>query len=112
MEADRDLILGRDPRVFVTDPNDPTEGRTFVWAKTKWYEREEGDSGDVAFTPVADSEEELHEWLAEQGLDLDEVDRDTDYGRTVREEFLDQAPLYPEAPELSTQPLYPGQESE
>lgn len=49
---EEDLLQGVDPRVFVTQPESPEVGRTFVWA-----------------------------W----------------------EEFLEQSPLYPEAPELSVQ---------
>jgi hypothetical protein len=59
--------------------------------------------GNVAFSPVADSEEELRSWLTqEDGLEVTEVD--SEYSETVREEFLDQTPLYPEAPELSDEP--------
>ena len=62
--------------------------------------------GNVAFSPVTDSEEELRIWLTqESGLEATEVDEvDSEYAETVREEFLDQTPLYPEAPELSDEP--------
>jgi hypothetical protein len=98
-----DLFDGAQPRVFVTNPNDPEEGRTFVWEKTRWYERLEGEIGDVAFSHITDSEEELRSWVTQEtGLELTEVD--SEYAETVREEFLDQTPLYPEAPELSNEP--------
>lgn len=50
-----ELFDGAQPRVFVTNPNDPEEGRTFVWAKARWYERLEGEMGNVAFSPLTDS---------------------------------------------------------
>jgi hypothetical protein len=98
-----ELFDGAQPRVFVTNPNDPEEGRTFVWAKARWYERLEGEMGNVAFSPLTDSEEELRSWLTEEtGLESTEVDGE--YAKRVREEFLDQTPLYPEASELSDEP--------
>jgi hypothetical protein len=98
-----EIFDGARPRVFVTNPSDPEEGRTFVWAKARWYERLEGEMGDVAFSHITDSEEELRSWLIEEtGLESTEVDGE--YAETVRQEFLDQTPLYPEAPELSDEP--------
>lgn len=95
-----DLLQGARPRVFVTDPNAPEEGLTFVWARGRWYQRVEGDMGNVAFPPIADSEEELRQWVSQEGQpDLTELDED--YARQVAREFGEMSPLYPEAPELS-----------
>ena len=102
---EEDLFAGADPRIFVTDPDNPEEGRTFVWALTRWFERREGDTGAVEFSLVAEDEDELREWLSEQSLEITEIDVDNEFARTVREEFLEQTPLYPEAPELSDQEL-------
>jgi hypothetical protein len=99
-----ELFDGAQPRVFVTNPNDPEEGRTFVWAKARWYERLEGQMGNVAFSPLTDSEEELRSWLTEE-TELESTEVDGEYAKRVREEFLDQTPLYPEASELSDEPL-------
>jgi hypothetical protein len=101
-----ELFEGAQARVFVTNPDNLEEGRTFVWAKARWYERLEGEMGNVAFSPLIDSEEGLRSWLTqESGLEATEVDEvDREYAETVREEFLDQTPLYPEAPELSDEP--------
>jgi hypothetical protein len=98
------LFEESDPRVFSTDSNEPEEGRTFVWALTMWFERiEDEESGAVEFSPLSGMDEPaVHEWLREQGLEMDEVDGD-EFARTVREEFMQQNPLYPEAPELSNQ---------
>jgi hypothetical protein len=41
------LFEGAQPRIFVTNPNNLEEGRTFVWAKARWYERLEGEMGNV-----------------------------------------------------------------
>lgn len=99
---ERDLFLGAEPRVFVTVPDEPAEGRVFVWSKGRWYEREEGDSGAVEFPHIANSEADLHQWVFQQEkTDLTELDDDFAY--MVREEFMDQTPLYPKAPELSEQ---------
>jgi hypothetical protein len=50
-----ELFEGAQPRVFVTNPDNLDEGRTFVWAKARWYERLEGEMGNVAFSPITDS---------------------------------------------------------
>lgn len=94
-----------DPRVFSTNADDPEEGRTLVWAATMWFERLEGDdSGAVEFSPLSGmGEPAVREWLTEQSQEMDELDSANEFGRTVREEFLEQNPLYPEAPELSNQ---------
>jgi hypothetical protein len=100
---EEDPFADADPRIFVTNPDNPEEGRTFVWALTRWFERVDGDTGSVEFSPAADDEDELREWLSEQGVEITEIDVDNEFARTVREEFLEQTPLYPEAPELSDQ---------
>jgi hypothetical protein len=92
-----------DPRVFSTSPDDPGEGRVFVWARTKWFEREEGDSGAVEFSPLGMSEAEIHEWLREQDLEMTELD--DEFSRLVREEFKSEASFYPEPVEPETPDL-------
>jgi len=97
---EKGLFRGMSPVVLSTQPDDPPEGRTFVWGWTEWFERIEGESGNVSFIPVSDYEQELHKWIHEQGLpELTEID--DDFSRDVKEEFLDQVPLYPGIPELS-----------
>jgi hypothetical protein len=92
-----------DPHVFTTNPDVPEDGRTLVWAATSWFERiDDEESGAVEFSPLAGMDERaVRDWLAEQGLEMDEID--DDFSRTVREEFTEQNPLYPEAPELSNE---------
>lgn len=99
------MFAGTWLRVLTTRPGDPEAGRTFIWAKTKWYERVTASNGAVEFIHIADSEPDLHQWLAEEErIDptaLSEVDRDRRFYRDVLDEFMEEAPLYPEAPESS-----------
>lgn len=102
---EEELFAGTSLLAFTTRPGDPEDGRTFVWAKTKWYERLVASNGAVEFTHVADSEPDFHRWLAEEErIDptlLSEVDQGKRFYRDVLEEFMAEAPLYPEAPESS-----------
>jgi hypothetical protein len=102
-----DLFSRSDPRIFSTAPDDPESGRTFVYANARWYERMEAESGlgAVEFAPAVDSEEELRAMLATEGLELDELSADHEFAWEVRDEFLNQTPLYPEAAEDSDQPV-------
>ena len=95
------LFRETEPRVFTTHPNRPTIGRTFVWAWTEWFERLEGDSGGVSFIPVADSEAELKHWLKVNKCERDLVEIKGAFARDVRDEFLEQVPLFPETIETT-----------
>lgn len=99
-----EILKGADPRVFLVEANDEFEDeRVFVLAKGLWYERIEGQTGAVEFTPIAQDEYELRERLA-ASMDEDElIEADDEFGAEVIREFMEQTPLYPEAPELSTQ---------
>ena len=48
---EEDLFAHADPRIFVIDPDNPEEGRTFVWALTRWFERIEGRYGRRGIQP-------------------------------------------------------------
>jgi hypothetical protein len=97
-----DLFRDTEPRIFSTNPKNPENGRTFVWAWTEWFERLEGESGAVSFTPVADSETQLRRWLIIQKC-KDIIEIDDDFAHDVHDEFLEQVPLFPEAPETSSE---------
>lgn len=97
-DLEDDVLSGAAPRIFISEPG----RRTFVWSKIGWLERLEGENGAVEFSPVADSEEELRAWLR-QSDDADLTEIDDGYAEVVRDEFDEQSPLYPEAPELSNQ---------
>jgi len=102
------FFRGTEPVVFSTNPENPEEGRTFVWGWTEWFERIEGPAGNIAFSPVAASQEELRDWLYQQD-EPEPTEVAGEYGGIVRREFLDQAPLYPEMPEVSSEEPYEEQ---
>jgi hypothetical protein len=108
----REEFRGARPRVFGTNPDDPENGRTFVWTKMGWFERVEGPWGDVAFTPAADSEDELKDWISEGKGGTDLVELEDDYGKMVCQEFEEQSEdaLYPEAPETSSEEPFDEQD--
>lgn len=94
MAEQDEMVQGSDARIYTTMPNEPEEGRVFVWAKARWYEREEGDSGVVEFPPIADSFSDLYQLVQQEpGADLTELD--DDFAAMVREEFMAQDMLYP-----------------
>ncbi len=103
----RDQFRGASPRVFGTDPDNPENGRIFIWTQMGWFERIEGPWGNVTFTPVADDENQLREWLSQDNpdTDLSELDEKDELGKTVCEEFLEntEQALYPESPETSSE---------
>jgi hypothetical protein len=110
----REEYTGAAPRVFVTNPDAPENGRTFIWTQMGWLEREEGSWGDVAFSPVADSEDQLRDWIDRETPDVDlvELDNKNEYGRTVLQEFKENAEnaLYPESPETSSEEPFEEQD--
>lgn len=86
------LVEGTEPAVYVTNADAPRSGRVFVWAFTKWYERETGRSGAVEFSPIADDYGDLYRRVVQEpGTDLTEID--DDFARRVKEEFREQSPL-------------------
>ena len=104
-------LLGTRPRVFSTNPDNLDESRIFVLGRTKWYERIEEETGAVAFTPIADSEQELRRLLRGQGLsEFDELD--DEQAELIREEFLEQSPLYTEEQERSDEEPFQEQRTD
>lgn len=105
------LFRGTRPQIFATNPDDPYGGRILVWAWTEWFERVEGNSGAVAFTPIATSQQELRRQIPPEDYEnLTELEgEDAD---VVMEEFLDQVPLFPEASESSSEEPFREREPE
>ena len=68
-----------------------------------WFERLEGPSGNVAFTPVADSEEELRELISRDNTQADLHELDGKNTKKVSEEFIEQSPSYSDSPEDSSE---------
>ena len=78
-------------RIFGTVPDNPEEGRIFVWTKMGWFERVKSESGNVAFTPVAQSENELRELISRDDPSIDFVSLGREYRKRVSDEFMDQS---------------------
>jgi hypothetical protein len=106
----REEFRGARVRVVGTDPDNPDEGRVFVWTKMGWFERVEGQSGGVSFIPVAQSENELREFISRRDPSLDLVPLGGSYGKMVSEEFMEQSPAYSDSPEYSSED--PNQEDD
>lgn len=92
---------GARPRVYGTNAVNPEEGRVFVWTKAGWFERIEGASGNVAFTPIADSESELREMVARDDPSADLIELSGEYRRLVSKEFQEQSMSYRDTPAYS-----------
>ena len=103
------LFRGTRPTVLTDRPDHPGEGKIIVWAWTDWFERVEGPSGNITFDPIAGYETELYEWLNREGIHEELTEIEGDFANIVIGEFLEQSPLYPEAPEFSSQPPFEEQ---
>ena len=97
-QTDREEFRGARLRVYGTNTDNPDEGRIFVWTKTGWFERIEGSSGNVAFTPIADSEADLRELIAQDNPSGDMLELGGKYRKMVSEEFLEQSTSYRDYP--------------
>ena len=104
-ERMRDLaqneFRGTRMRIFGTDADNPDEGRIFIWTKSGWFERIEGESGGVAFIPVAQSEDELRKFISRDDPSFDLVPLGREYRKRVSEEFTEQSPSYRDSSEYS-----------
>jgi hypothetical protein len=96
-------IKGIELRVYGTSPHGPTERRIFVWTENGWFERIEGSSGNVAFSPIADSEDDLRQLLAVENPSADFVELKGEIRKTVLEEFSEQSIDYRDTPLYSEQ---------
>jgi hypothetical protein len=96
-----DEARGTGLRIIGTNPEQPDEGRIFVWTKMGWFERIEVQSGAVAFTPVAQSESDLREMVSRDDPSADLVPLSSRYRKMVSEEFNEQSTSYRDSPEYS-----------
>ena len=87
----QDEFRGARLRIYGTNQAGPDEGRVFVWTKMGWFERIEGSSGNVAFAPIAASEAELRELIAEVDPNSDLIELGGDFRKTVSAEFREQS---------------------
>ena len=101
--SEREESRGAKIQILGTNPENPEKGRIFVWTKMGWFERVEGQSGDIAFTPIADSEEELRELISRDNPYADLDDLRGESRRMVSEEFIEQSPSYSDSSEDSSE---------
>jgi hypothetical protein len=99
VQSEREEFGGARIQILGTNPDEPENGRIFVWTKMAWYERIEGQWGDVAFTPVAESEEELRELVLRDAPEADLDELSGEFKQTVSEEFIEQSPSIPDSPD-------------
>jgi hypothetical protein len=99
--SEREEFRGARIQILGTNMDTPEEGRIFVWTKMGWFERLEGPSGNVAFTPVADSEEELRELISWDNPQADLHELVGKNRKKVSEEFIEQSLSYLDSPEDS-----------
>ena len=100
--SEREESSGARIQILGTNPDNPEKGRIFVWTKMGWFERLVGPSGDIAFTPIAESEEELRELISRDNPDADLDDLRGKYRKMVSEEFIEQSPSYSDSTEESS----------
>jgi len=110
--SEREESRGTRIQILGTNPDNPEKGRIFVWTNMGWFERLEGQSGDIAFTRIADSEEELREMILRETPDADLADLRGKYRKMVSEEFMEQSPSYSESSEDSSEESDDDEEQE
>ena len=101
MNRDNEASRAASLQVFGTDADNPDDGRIFVWTIMGWFERIEGQSGDVAFTPIAHSESELRELISRDDSSSSLTRLGGEYRKMVSKEFMEQSPLYQDSVEYS-----------
>lgn len=77
-------------QILGTNADKPDEGRIFVWTKMGWFERIEGEDGNVTFDPVALNEKELRELITRDDPAADLYVLGGNFKKMVYEEFTDE----------------------
>ena len=98
-QSEREEFRGTRIQILGTNPEHPENGRIFVWTKMGWFERLEGPSGNIAFTSVAQSEEELRDLVSRDNTRADLRDIGGKYRKIVSREFIEQSRSSPDSPE-------------
>ncbi len=102
----QDEFRGARLRVYGTNREAPEDGRVFIWTKTGWFERLEGSAGNVAFTPIAESEDELKDLIAVEDPEFDFIELGGEFKRMVSEEFSEDSSLLEDSTaELTEEPI-------
>jgi len=102
-QSEREEFRGARIQILGTNRDAPEEGRIFVWTKMGWFERLEGESGNVAFTPVARSEKELREYISRGNPSVDLFPLSGKYRKMVAEQFNEQTPYRSASPEYQSE---------
>jgi hypothetical protein len=102
-QSEQEEFRGARIQVLGTNPESPKKGRIFVWTKMGWFERLEGPSGNVAFTHIADSEEELQELISQDNAQADLYELGIKNRKKISEEFTEQSRSYSDSPEDSSE---------
>ncbi|MEX2431062.1 MAG: hypothetical protein WD645_03995 [Dehalococcoidia bacterium] len=99
---EKPVFVPRDPRVYTVQVGAPIEGRVFVVDDARWYERLKDDNGKAFYAHMADSDEEFHLRLSEEGEQTPmELGTEDAIARVALDEFVQEGFLYPEVPEVS-----------
>ena len=101
--SEREEFRGARIQILGTNAKTPERGRIFVWTKMGWFERLKGPLGNIAFTPVADSEEELREFISRDNARVDLHELSGKNRKKVSEEFIEQSRSYPDSPDDSSE---------
>jgi hypothetical protein len=110
--SEREESRGAKIQILGTNLDNPEKGRIFVWTKMGWFERLAGLSGNIAFTPIADSEEELRELISRDNPDTDLYELRGKYRKMVSAEFIEQSPSYSDSTEDSSEESDDDEEQE
>ncbi len=97
-QSEREEFRGARIQILGTNRDTPEKGRIFVWTKMGWFERLEGPPGNVAFTRVAHSEEELREYITRDKTQADLHELVGKNRKKVSEEFIEQSRSYSDSP--------------
>ena len=95
-QSEREEFQGARIQILGTNPDRPEKGRIFVWTKMGWFERLLA-SGNVAFSPIAESEEELRELILEDDPEADLSPVSGKYRKKIAEEFIEQSRSNPDS---------------
>ena len=87
----RNESSGAPIRILGTNPNNPEDGKILLWTKAGWFERIENQSGDVSFTLVAKSADELKDFVERDLGSVKLFQLGPEYRRKVSEEFTGQS---------------------
>lgn len=81
-------------QVLGTDRDNPEQGRIFVWTKRGWFERLQDASEGIVFEPVADSEDELMEYISRDNPSPELGKLGAKYREMVAGEFSERSQSY------------------